>query len=663
MNLKCMKKLHCTLTSLLYLFSVVVCFGQITVTFPADRVVFQRDNSNNAVVSIGGYFTECMDQVEARFVPIKSNPNKAELGNPSPLGGGWTVIKNTSTCGNFNGSMPVSGGWYRLEVRGIKSGKDPVVGTVQHVGVGEVFLIAGQSNATGGDNNPSGPGATEDAVSSVNFRNENNSTYSDFQLPCPEYVHLDQSTKTAPFGNYAWCWGSFGDQLVEKLNVPVMIYNAGWSATGIENWKQSMPVNAITTAWFGVDYPAGLPFGHLRIALNNYIAQCGIRAVLWHQGETDTFLNTTQDQYKNDLRSIIQESRSLSGKTNLPWIVARASRYSWVVTGDIDRSTHVSSNVIAAQNDVIGVGTHANDPAYKLEGVFEGPETDSYWSTDYRADSVHFKGPGLTFLAQLWTDRINDSFLSNSTPYPALPSPQITAVQASSNSMTFSAAAGWNTYNWLSQNDCNQIQATTSQWTAGIGLYKLKTTDSFNNSVFSPALYVSGNALPVTWKYFKVKADDKNAMLEWATTEEINASYFEVERGKDPYNFITIQRIAAAGNSKVIQEYNYHDYTQLEGTYYYRLKQVDYNGKYEYSRILSLNIHNKELISLFPNPVIDNLNIQSETSIYSVEVTNSLGIPLLSSSSQTNSFKLDMTKYQSGIYIVRVNGNSFKIIK
>lgn len=658
-----MKKLYFTLLSIIFLLSASLSFGQLTVTFPSDRVVFQRNNLNNATVYIGGYFTDCMDQVEARFVPIKSNPDKPELGQPVPSDGGWVIIQNTATCANFSGSMNVSGGWYRLEVRGIRAGKEPVVGLVQHVGVGEVFLVAGQSNATGGDTNPTGPGAVEDAVSSVDFRNMNNDAYSNFQLPCPEYVHLDQYTKTAPFGNYAWCWGSFGDKLVEKLNVPVMIFNAGWSATGIENWKQSIPVNGITTAWFGADYPAGLPFGHLRIALNNYIAQLGIRAVLWHQGETDNLVGTSEEKYKDDLRSIIQESRDLSGKPNLPWIVARASRYTYQASNETAPSSHTADQIIAGQNDVIGIGTHGNDPNYKLEKVFEGPETDSYWDSRYRSDQVHFVGDGLLFLAQLWVDRVTDDFRNNSEPYQAIAPAKITASTANT-SLAFAAADGWNSYNWLSQNDCNQVISNSQQWTAGTGLYRLKTIDSHNNVVLSPALYVSGKALPVTWKYFRAKAgENADATLEWATTDETNTSYFEIQRGKDPFLFIPIQKIAASGNSTVTQEYIYKDGELKPGTYYYRLKQVDTDGKFDYSRIVSVSIYNSELIRLFPNPVADNLSIQSDSGIYSIEIFNASGIKITSSRQSSNLLQLDMTKYPVGIYTVKVNGKNFRILR
>ena len=656
-----MKNARYKLAYVIYLLSIAVAYGQITITSPSDRIVLQRNKSDNAVVVIAGYAVECFDKVEARFVPIKSNPAKAELGSPTPAGGGWATIKNARTCGNFSGSMTLGAGWYRLEVRGIMAGKNPLTGSVQHVGIGDVYLVAGQSNATGGDANPSGPGASEDAVSSVNFRNENGDTYANLKLPCPEFVHLDKNTTTAPFGNYAWCWGYFGHRMVEKNHVPVMIFNAGWSATGIENWKQSIPANGVTTAWFGARYPEGLPFGHLRIALNSYIAQLGIRAILWHQGETDNFLGTSQEKYKNDLREIIQASRDLSGKPELAWVVARASRYSFGRDGEAPYS-RIAEEIINAQNDVIGTGTHGNDPLYKKNSVFAGPETDPYYNHNYRSDEVHFTGGGLDSLAKFWVKKLDENFFQNSIPYPAI-APANVGISQSGSNVTFSATDGWSQYNWFGQ-DCIQIQASSPQMTAGQGVYRLKATDFNNNSVFSPALYVPASVLPVSWKYFRgITNDNLNIDLQWATTEEINAAYFEVERAIDAVNFYPIRQLPAAGNSKGVREYSYNDNLPQPGIYYYRIKQVDSDGKMSYSRIISLKLGSKESIKIFPNPVTESLIIENEKSIYSVEMINSAGLKIFSSPYQTNSVRLDMTKYPSGIYTIKVNQESFKIIK
>ena len=656
-----MKKARYALAYAIYFLCLNIASAQITITSPSDRIVFQRDKSDNSIVVIAGYSAECFDKIEARFVPIKSNPAKAELGTPMPIGGGWATIKSTRSCGNFSGSVIVGAGWYRLEVRGINVGKNPISASVQHVGVGDVYLVAGQSNATGGDQNPGGPGALEDAVSSINFRNENADTYTNLKLPCPEFVHLDKNTTTAPFGNYAWCWGYFADRMVEQNNVPVMIFNAGWSATGIENWKQSIPANGITTAWFGARYPEGLPFGHLRIALNNYIAQIGIRAVLWHQGETDNFLGTSRDKYREDLREIIQESRDLSGKPELAWVVARASRYSFGRDGEAPFS-RTSEEVLNAQNDVIGIGTHGNDPLYKKNAVFAGPETDPFYDQNYRNDEVHFVGSGLDSLAKFWVKKLDNNFFQTSTPYPAIIPAEVGITQLGSN-VTFNAKEGWSQYNWFGQ-DCIQIQGTSLKMTAGQGVYRLKATDYHNNSVFSPTLYATGNPLPVTWKYFRGTANNNlSADLRWATTEEINASHFEVERANDAVNFYPVHQLQAAGNSSVLKEYSYYDNLPQPGTYYYRIKQMDFDGKKSYSRILSLNIGSKDQVNIFPNPVAESLNIQSETSINAVEIINSTGARVFSSPYQTNSIRLDMSVYTSGIYTVKVNGESFKIVK
>ena len=398
------------------LFSTV-CSAQVTVTYPANRIVFQRDNSNHASVVIAGYFAGCADRIEARFVPRETGQGVA-----APVGGGWATVQENPRSGNFYGSMTVTGGWYKLEVRVIVDNVTTVSTTVERVGVGEVFVVAGQSNATGGDGNTNGPGANDDRVSSIDFQNYNAANtpsiaaYGDIKLPCPEFVHLDALTKTSPFGNYAWCWGAFGDSLVKKIQVPVMIFNAGWSSTGIRNWKESISGTAMTVSDFGFQFPAGLPFGHVRITLNNYIAQLGVRAVLWHQGETDNLVSRTREAYLSNIRDVINATRNLSGKANLAWMVSRASRF------NVNGSTRTWQPVIDAQNDVIGLGSHGNDLNYKLAGVFPGPETDDFYDTNYRnADQIHFTGNGLLALAGWWTKKMDTDFFANSTPYLAAP--------------------------------------------------------------------------------------------------------------------------------------------------------------------------------------------------------------------------------------------------
>lgn len=662
---------HLLMLTLLILLTVThYALSQIVVTYPTERAIFQRDNANEADVYIGGFVEQPYQKIEVRLLPRVTGE-----GETFPADGGWAVLDDQIVAGQFYGSVHLKGGWYQLEARGVSNGSISPIRTLSRVGVGEVFVVAGQSNATGGDSNPNGPGATHDQVNSVNFQNVNPATFSvtpypNIQLPCPEFVHLDAGVKTAPFGNYAWCWGSFGDKIYEKLHVPVMIFNAGWSSTGIDNWKQTTDPNGVTTSAFGYVFPTGLPFGHLRLALNNYIAQLGVRAVLWHQGETDNYLEQpgdgTYNRYLTGLWDVISASRNLTGKHNLGWVVARASRFT------VNGSTRISTNVVNAQNELIN-----NDGLYPY--VFQGPDTDPYFSLAYRHDEIHFRGDGVTpspdgqiysgliHLAGFWADKITPDFLTQSQPYPGTPPPAVDAAYSAGGSqVTFTGpnlAAGAQ-YNWLNFGDCNQVQSTAQQWTVGSGLYRLKIIDSYQNTVLSPTLNVSAIPLPVTWQSFTAKMGSNGRItLNWSTANERNADHFEVQRSTDSKRFETIGIVTAVGNASRSSVYWYEDEILPKGIYYYRLKQLDVDGKSDITRIVGIRVEGNELVRLFPNPAQDVVVIQSGNALNQVRIYNPAGKLVRSADTNERIIRLNIHDLPSGLYVVTVDGKDFKIVK
>lgn len=464
-------------------------FGQITITFPSQRAVFQRDNDGKATVFIGGYADQCMERIEARFVP-----RVVGQGTAAPENKDWEIIQTSPQAGLFYGSMVVQGGWYRLEVRGFREGAYTSVSEVERVGVGEVFVVAGQSNATGGDGKPNGPSAADDRVNSINFQNLNPiRTYRELELPNPVYVKLEADVHTAPFGNYAWCWGAFGDSIVKNTNVPVMIFNAGWSGSGVSNWSTTIDTDASTVSRFSYRFATGLPFGHLKLALQNYVAQLGVRAILWHQGETENNDELTdavaRENYRNYLSNVINASRIVSGKDKLAWVVSRAS---WFRVNDVLRAY---KPVVDAQNDLIGVNGTTN----QMTDVFAGPETDLYTTTTYRGDDgIHFSGYGLRFLAELWAKRLTPALLKNLTPYPAKPPIEVSAAVSANSSYSFEGPAGLVNYRWLKEVDWNTVyqNSANKQWTASSGQYRLQATDSQGNVVLSPILQVPTFVIP-----------------------------------------------------------------------------------------------------------------------------------------------------------------------
>ncbi len=627
--------------------------AQIVLTSPADRVVYQRDAANQFNLQVHGYVEQCVESVEFRLVPISSRPSGPVLGSPAPATG-WMTVSPSGICSNFSGSLTVTGGWYRLEARAFQGGVVTYTTTVDHVGVGEVFVIAGQSNATGGDSNPTGPGATEDAVSSVNFQNLPIQPYSDVELPCPEYVHLDQYTKTAPFGNYAWCWGVFGDKMVQKLGVPVMIFNAGWSSTGAWNWKESIDYNSATPtiSYWGYSFPKGLPFGHLRLALNNYIAQLGVRAVLWHQGETDNAAERNQTTYYNDLRSVIEATRSLSGKATLPWVVAQASRFT---VNDVSR---VWEPVIAAQRAIAGLDL----PEQKMSGVFPGPDTDPYFTSEYRSDGIHFSGNGLNTLAELWADKLDTPFFTNATPYQPIPSP-VVSIQGAGAETRLTANTGWDQYGWLPSGSCHNPIDTTNSVKPGPGVFRVKTTDNYQNVVFSPNYFIPSTALPVRLASFDGKAAEGQVMLQWTTAQEDNVDYFEVERTTDLKNFTSLGRVSAEGFSSQEVKYDFFDRDLASGQYYYRLKSVDRDLTFSYSRMAAVKVESQQILYAYPNPATGHIYVQGEGRNVATEIYNSTGQIIKQFTTQGSREKVDINTLTPGLYTIRQGGQSYNFIK
>ncbi len=126
-----------------------------------------------------------------------------------------------------------------------------------------------------------------------------------------------------------------------------------------------------------------------------------------------------------------------------------------------------------------------------------------------------------------------------------------------------------------------------------------------NESVVSNAAAVTVGALPLTLISFNVeKTGNKNALITWQTANEINTNYFGVERSVNTNNFKSIASLNANDGS-VAYNYNIVDYNLTDnGTYFYRLKMVDKDGRFTFSTIKKLEVNNENIaLSAYPNPV------------------------------------------------------------
>ncbi len=125
--------------------------------------------------------------------------------------------------------------------------------------------------------------------------------------------------------------------------------------------------------------------------------------------------------------------------------------------------------------------------------------------------------------------------------------------------------------------------------------------------------------LPIELVDFSVRAGDNyTSQLSWQTSNEINNDFFTIERSFDGRNFTPILEVDGAGNSQQLLYYEALDPNPQMGVNYYRLKQTDFDGKYDYSEIRSVLFEAKgsEIgVSVFPNPATQFLNIQFDQSV------------------------------------------------
>ncbi|MCW8811146.1 MAG: T9SS type A sorting domain-containing protein [Ignavibacteriaceae bacterium] len=116
----------------------------------------------------------------------------------------------------------------------------------------------------------------------------------------------------------------------------------------------------------------------------------------------------------------------------------------------------------------------------------------------------------------------------------------------------------------------------------------------------------SGLPLPVELTSFTVNVNrEGDVMLNWSTATEVNNQMFEIERKDVEGSYSTIGSVEGYGTTTESQEYSYIDNTVVTGTYFYRLKQVDFGGQYEYSDEIEIEVNGPLTFTLeqnYPNP-------------------------------------------------------------
>ena len=165
-------------------------------------------------------------------------------------------------------------------------------------------------------------------------------------------------------------------------------------------------------------------------------------------------------------------------------------------------------------------------------------------------------------------------------------------------------------------------------------------------------IYDLDSPLPTELIYFRGEAIKNGNLLTWATESELNNDYFEVEYSIDGINFSSINQIDGSGNSFVRKYYEFTHYRLLNSVNYYRLKQMDYSGVFEYSEIINITSSIGDKIEIYPNPTTGILEIQGLGKEAVIQVSDYLGQFIKAVKIEGN--KIDISKFPKGIYFISI---------
>lgn len=184
----------------------------------------------------------------------------------------------------------------------------------------------------------------------------------------------------------------------------------------------------------------------------------------------------------------------------------------------------------------------------------------------------------------------------------------------------------------------------------------------------------ANTALPVELTSFTAKFKNNVIELNWNTSTEVNNYGFEIERSKDKTDFEKIGFVEGSGNSNSAKNYFFTDEQKLSGKYFYRLKQLDNDGAFEYSKVVEVDIKQLQTFELsqnYPNPfnpttrISYSIPLDSKVTLLIYEITGEVVKSLVNEYQTAGIYTIDFNAagLSSGIYFYKITANDFLQIK
>ncbi|MDO4584614.1 MAG: sialate O-acetylesterase [Planctomycetia bacterium] len=333
------------------------------VLMPDGVKIFQRDAQNQAEVKITGNWNAVSDDTIAKIQISENGVDWIDLEN-------FTLDTASKT---YAGTVSLGTGWHEFQIQALDaSGNVLTSTTTEKIGVGDIFITAGQSNSAN-------HGAATQSPTSGNV-------YA-LDIVTGEWK-IANDPQPGATGSGGSTWPSMGDTLSEMLggDIPIGFVSTGVGGSSVSQWNPDEATSFYNTK--------------LLPALE--LLDGKVKAILWHQGETDSEGNgssMTGDRYAELLNSLIEASREDAGVDDLAWMIALVSYFNGMTDEELR----------AAQMAVINGD----------ENVFLGPDSDALLGVLRAADGVHFSADGLQRLGELWAMRVGQEIYGLPEPSTA----------------------------------------------------------------------------------------------------------------------------------------------------------------------------------------------------------------------------------------------------
>jgi hypothetical protein len=162
-------------------------------------------------------------------------------------------------------------------------------------------------------------------------------------------------------------------------------------------------------------------------------------------------------------------------------------------------------------------------------------------------------------------------------------------------------------------------------------------------------------------------AANPGVLCNWSTASEDNSADFIVQRSNNGRDFVPVGRVSARGNSSGMHHYSFVDNTPLNGISYYRLKMVDVDAKFSYSKIVAVAAGQPEtLFTIYPNPVKNEATLavavtKKQSVMYTIidHVGKKVLSTIVTLNEGLNTISLPVSSLPAGVYIVQLKGSSF----